>query len=730
MASCVHESLWRQHELWQYEDDGGLKPWERRSKKKKKHLKVETQDVQVELEVPQLCHFMLRTMHCSLRETFGVDTEGRAMLKKSKNSEDFANAMSKHELKFSIQDGTKVKLYPEKDEPLNVLNLKRGIISALLVPTETVENVKTISMDTVYGKCDSEVEFKSRKGNVAEDISINRDLKACDNFSPIRDYVSPIAIVKGLNMPLSTLLKSTQFCHYNIDAKKRHIRDVVCSERHLFLPSSYRNRYGVMTEVNQTLKLEDTPKINNRNFDGDELEEKGLALESTDAKFPRQGDAVLKILQELQILTASQQNQQRARLFYRFVSGLRSLHNTTLGSLVPKMMETSSSITVQALTQCGTPECYGAVLQILRTGNVNPLVVDLVTYTLGLLPSPTPKRIREILNMAQYQPSRATFYGLSHSVTKFYNEKVIVTEEIIDVADFMVSLLGTDCSGEDELTYLTLRAIGNMGAVMEKAKPNVKSFLKTCIRNEAASLSVQKAAIQAFRKMTITEEDHSALLKAFQEGDAPTDKRLAAYLILMKNPSPSDLTKILRVLTKEKNEQVKSFIASHIANILESEEVGIEGLKSQVEEALKGNHVPTAKDFRKFSQNYQISKTVSVPGIDPISAKVEGNIMFDPNGYVPKETMLKTTLNVYGFAPSDIFELGLDGKGFEPTLEALFGEKGFFPDTASKALYWVNGRVPEKVSKVLFDYFGYSQDAKQDQDIMKGIMLNLEKLIK
>nr|XP_013807509.1 PREDICTED: apolipoprotein B-100 [Apteryx mantelli mantelli] len=684
----------------------------------------------VELEVPQLCHFILRTIHCSLRETFGVDTEGRTMLKKSKNSEDFANAMSKHELKFSIQDGTKVKLYPEKDEPLNVLNLKRGIISALLVPTETVENVKTISMDTVYGKCDSEVEFKSRKGNVAEDISINRDLKACDNFSPIRDYVSPIAIVKGLNIPLSTLLRSTQFCHYNIDAKRRHIRDAVCSEKHLFLPSSYKNRYGVMTEVNQTLKLEDTPKINNRNFDGDELEEKGLALESTDAKFPRQEDAVLKILQELQKLSASQQNQQRARLFYRFVSGLRSLHNATLGSLVPKMMETSSSLTVQALTQCGTPECYSAVLQILRTGDVNPLVVDLVTYTLGLLPSPTAERIREILNMAQYQPSRASFYGLSHSVTKFYNEKMTVTEEITDVADFMVSLLGTDCSGDDELTYLTLRAIGNMGTVMEKAKPNLKSFLKTCIRNEAASPSVQKAAIQAFRKMTITEEDRSALLKAFNEGDAPADKRLAAYLILMKNPSQSDLTKIVRVLTKEKNEQVKSFVASHIANILDSEEVGIEDLKSRVEEALKGNQVPTAKDFRKFSQNYQISKKVSVPGLDPISAKVEGNVIFDPNTYVPKETMLKTTLNVYGFHPSDIFELGLDGKGFEPTLEALFGEKGFFPDTASKALYWVDGRVPEQVSKALFDYFGYSQDGKQDQDIMKGIMLNLEKLIK
>lgn len=64
----------------------------------------------------------------------------------------------------------------------------------------------------------------------------------------------------------------------------------------------------------------------------------------------------------------------------------------------------------------------------------------------------------------------------------------------------------------------------------------------------------------------------------------------------------------------------------------------------------------------------------------------------------------------------------MDGKGFEPTLEALFGEKGFFPDTASKALYWVDGRVPKQVSKVLFDYFGYSQDDKQDQVQLENIL--------
>lgn len=49
---------------------------------------------QVELEVPQLCSFILKTSQCTLREMFGVDAEGKTLLKKSKNSDDFARAMA------------------------------------------------------------------------------------------------------------------------------------------------------------------------------------------------------------------------------------------------------------------------------------------------------------------------------------------------------------------------------------------------------------------------------------------------------------------------------------------------------------------------------------------------------------------------------------------------------------------------------------------------------------
>ncbi|XP_015745395.1 apolipoprotein B-100 [Python bivittatus] len=686
----------------------------------------------VELEVPQLYNLVLKISLCTLEEVYGIDIQGKALLKQSRNSDEFAAAMSQYDLKFKIQDEQNVELYPEDNEATHILNIKRGIISALLVPMETEVKVQTVSMDTVYGKCDSSIEIKDRKSNTATlaDIEITRNLKSCDNFNPIRDNVSPIAFIKGLNAPLSTLLSSNQHCHYTVDTKKKHVSAAICTEKHLFLPSSYKNQYGMMAKVVQTLKYENIANINNRNMDVTGRIKRELSLENVETKILRHGDAVLKVLQELKKLTDSQQNHKRANLFYRFVTGLRSLHNSTLSPLVPKMMETSSSVTIQALIQCGTPECFGAILQILRTGNIDPLVADAVTFSMGLLPSPSTKTIREILTMAEYHPSRASFYALSHSVNRFYFQKGI-TEEIKDVVNFMTSLISKECSGNEDLTYLTLRAIGNMGNVLENVNPSVKQSLKACIRSNVASPDIQKAAIQALRKMTINDEDRGMLIRVFQEASSPANKRLAAYLMLMRNPSSSDISKVIKVALKDKNEQVKSFVASHIANILDSTDFYNEPIRIKIQEALKGNQMPTVKDFRRFSRNYQVSKMVTVPwSEDPFSAKLEGNLLFDPSSYIAKEAMLKTTLELFGLKPLDIFEIGLDGKNLEPTLEAMFGPGGFFPDAATKALYWVDGKVPEQFSQVLFDYFGYSKDGRQDQDIMKEIMLNFEKTVK
>ncbi|CAD7676392.1 unnamed protein product [Nyctereutes procyonoides] len=684
----------------------------------------------VELEVPQLCNFIVRTSQCTLKEGNGFNPKGRLSLHKTKNSEEFAAAMSKYELRLAIPEGKQVLLYPEKEEPTHILNIKRGLISALLVPPETEADKQVLFLDTVYGNCSSDLTVNSRKANMATEISIERNLEKCDHFKPISTGVSPLALIKGMVRPLSTLISSNQSCQYTLDPKKKHVSEAICKEQHLFLPFSYENKYGIMTQVTQTLKLEDTPKINSRFFD-EGAKEVGLAFESTKSTSPpKQAEAIVKTIQELQTLHVSEQNAQRANLFNKLVTELRGLNNEALTSLLPKLMEVSSPITLQALIQCGQSQCYTHILQWLRSEKANPLLIDVVTYLVALTPEPSAERLQEIFSTAQEQQSRATLYALSHVVNNYHKANPVVTQDLLDIADYLLEQLQDSCTGNEDHTYLILRVIGNMGRTMETVAPRLTSSILKCIQSTEPSLLIQKAAIQALRKMELKDEVREVLLQVFLDDASPGEKRLAAYLMLMRSPSQSDINQITQLLPQEQNEQVKNFVASHIANILNSEELYIKDLKKLVEGALKGSQLPTIMDFSKFSRNYHLSKSVSLPSLDPISGKIEGNLIFDPNNYLPKESMLKTTLTVFGLAPADLFEIGLEGKGFEPTLEALFGKQGFFPDSVNKALYWVDDQVPDHVSKVLVDHFGYTKDDKREQDMVNGIMLNVERLIK
>ncbi|XP_058523352.1 apolipoprotein B-100 [Ochotona princeps] len=683
----------------------------------------------VELEVPHLCSFILRTSQCMLREVYAFSPEGKALLRKMKSSEEFAAAMARHELRLTAAEGKRVSLYPEADEPKHILNIKRGIISALLAPLETNMDTQELFQDTVYGNCSTHVTVKTKKGNVVTEMSTERNLQQCEGFQPVSSGVSPLALIKGMARPLSTLISSSQSCQYTLDARGKHVSEATCKEQHLFLPFSYKNKYGMMVHITQSLKLEDIPKINSRIFiEG--TQRVGLALENTKATSPpKQAEAVLKTLQELRKLSISEQNAQRANLFNKLVTELRGLSSEAVASLLPQLIQVSSPITLQALVQCGQPQCYTHILQWLKSEGGNPLLIDIATYLLALIPDPSEHRLQEIFNTTKEQQSRATFYALSRVVNSYYVTHR-VTQDLHDIADFLVEQIGTECDRDEDHTYLILRAIGNMGKTMEQVTPTVKSAVLKCIQSTRQSLLIQKAAIQALRKMEMTDEVQGILLQTLLDDTSPTDKRLAAYLMLIREASQSAINQIAQLLPGEKNEQVKNFVASHLANILNSEEPHIQDLKDLVKAALEGSQLPSVMDFRKFSRNYQLSKSVSLPSLAPVSAKIEGNLIFDSDNYIPKESMLKTTLSVFGFAPADLFEIGLEGKGFEPTLEALFGKQGFFPDSVNKALYWVDGRVPDFISKVLRDYFGYTKEDKREQDMVNGMMQSFHKLLR
>ncbi|XP_073708955.1 apolipoprotein B-100 [Garra rufa] len=665
----------------------------------------------VEIAVPGMCSYILRTTDCKLREATGVDADGNPVFETASATEDFKTAMEKHPLKFTVDGDNDIKLFPEEDELINILNIKRGIISALAVPVLDEDGNK--EMPTIYGLCKTDYVMQT-----SEDITLKRDLSKCDKFRPIKDHTSPLALITGMHHPLAQLIRSNQTCTYKFDKEQHHMTSGICTDRHVFVPFSYQGRYGVTNTGKQALNLLGVAKYKDRVFDHNVANKKPLHLDhSVDMSPIQDKDAALAVLRELFGLSKTNDGHKRAHLAHKLVAVIRKMEAETLTSAVPEALEISRSLTYQALLQCGTPECSSAIMQMFRTFDRSSVEIDAAVYGMGMISQSSRVLVKEMLAMAKFKPSKPIYYALSNVVRRLY-ETDGVTSEIQAVADYALEQIG-DCTDDQEHVFLSLRVIGNMVVALGAARPALHSAVIQCINQQTASPSVQQAAIQVYRKVTVPKEGREVLMHAVLDRNASVQKRVAAYLILMKNPTPADLAQLAAAVHVEKNHQVKSFIISHITNILSSTSLENLDLRQMVQEAFQGNEIGMFMELTELSRYYRLGS-------------LEGNMIFESPNELPREVMLEMTLNAFGF-DMDFIEIGMEGKGFEPIVEALFGDDGFFPDTVMKAALYAADNMPAQLSEVLDNMLPImTNDRKKrqaTQNIVKEISHNVNKLI-
>ncbi|XP_035465790.2 apolipoprotein B-100 isoform X2 [Scophthalmus maximus] len=677
---------------------------------------------QVEIEVPQACRFIMHTRDCVLGEVSAMDPQGQPVYRQSPGSQAFKAAIEKNPLKFTVEDATSVQLYPETDEPVNILNIKRGIVSALVAPV--MEEGQSSFMSTVHGLCLTDNLVNSRK-DIPTDVTLSRDLSQCDQFYSRGRTNSPLALLQKLHNPIS----STQDCDYQFDNKGKHIMTAMCTEKHIYLPFSNEDN-GLSSVVTQDLRLQSSKRISNRVFDVKTRQSKPLHFEDPDDKDDVQTkDAVLSTLRDLAALAGTNQGQKRPSLFHKLVSSLRVLRNETLSQTVTDMLDVSGWLTWQALLQCGTPECTSAIFQAIRAIDGVSLEVDALVYALSLQANPDAARVRDMLSMAQYKQSKAIMYALANTVKKFH--KGGVTPVVKDVSKFMETLLN-DCSGEtldddsdiltdpNERSFLVLRVVGVMGEAMQAVSPSLISTVLQCAKKTESPLSNQKAAIQAFRLMDINDEVRNVLVEVYQNTQSSTEKRIASYLILMKSPHDGLVKDILNNLENVRDEQLKSFVVSHLNNIRNSDEPQMHQFREYIALALTDHPSTRNKTFDGMSRNYKVDSPLG-------SART--NIIFDGRDTLPKELMLETTLKVFDYN-YDIFEVGVEGSGFEPTIDALFGEEGFFPDSISRIVYWAGDKA--QVLRDVLKRFTPDRDRMKrqvPQNLLKDITNNIQKLM-
>uniref|UniRef100_A0AAY4BB94 Apolipoprotein Bb, tandem duplicate 2 n=1 Tax=Denticeps clupeoides TaxID=299321 RepID=A0AAY4BB94_9TELE len=655
----------------------------------------------VEIEVPGTCSYIMRTTECTLSEVVDTDAGQNPVFGPAATSGAFKAAMEKNPLKFTVEGDRNIKLFPENGELINILNIKRGIISALAVPVKEEKNFK---MPTIYGLCSTDYTVNVRQ-DIA-DVTITRDLSDCDQFWPIKDRTSPLALFTDMHYPLAQLIDSSQTCNYKLDNEKKHPVSGTCTEKHVFLPFSHEEK-GIVNVGKQTLTLQGVAVYNERVFDHT-LITKGFVDKSPiqDKKAP------LAVLEELAGLSKTNDGHRRAHLAHKLVSLLRKMSVETLSSAVPEALQISPSLSYQALLQCGTPECSSAFMKALRTMQGYSLETDAVAYAMGLLPNVSPLLLSDMLEMAKFRQSKPILYSLSNVVKRLYKVEGTVTPEIKAVAEFILEQIG-DCTGNEDHTYLTLKVVANMAEALGAASPALKSAVVKCVNQPSASSEVQLSAVQVFRLTSVPEEGREVLMQVILDSAAPLQKRIAAYLVLMKDPQSAELSQIFSALSAEEGQQAESFVISHLTNIQTSTSPETQELREKILDALQGNEIGPVMDLTKFSRNYKVGS-------------LEGNMIFEGEGYLPKEVMLEMSLEAFGY-DVDMFEFGIESKGLEPAVEALFGADGFFPDTVLKAVAYTSDRMPAMLNNAMKTCFSTPQ---MSQGIMNEFKDNINKLIK
>ncbi|XP_067273720.1 apolipoprotein B-100-like [Pseudorasbora parva] len=670
----------------------------------------------VEIEVPRTCSYIVRTTECALSEVIDVDTGGNPIFGPSAGTDAFKAAMEKNPLKFTVEGDNAINLFPEDDEPVNILNIKRGLISALAVPV--LEEDRNRIMPTIYGMCKTGYSVNARE-DIATDVTLNRDLSKCNNFRPIKDHTSPLALITGMQFPLSKLFRSSQTCNYIFDNAQKHMTSASCTENHMLVPFSHKGQYGINNVGKQVLTLVEMSVHNDRIFEHDVANLKTLHLDDNiGSVHPIQDkEAMLSVLRELAGLSDTNNGHNRAHLAHKLIATVRKMNAESLSAGLPEALEISRPLVYQALFQCGTPECTSAILRVLRNFDSSSVEIDAAVYAMGMVPNPSGDIVKEMLEMAKFKASKPIYYGLSNAVRRYYEAEERVTPEIQAVADYVLEQIG-DCTGNQEHVYLTLRIIGNMAVAVGAASPALKSAVIQCINQPAASPQVQQAAIQAFRLTSVPEEGREVLMKVILDAAAPVPKRIAAYLIVMKDPQPSELAQLVAALPTNENCQAMSFVNSHISNILSSTAPETKELREKILNALQGNEIKSVTDPTKYSRNYKIGS-------------LEGNVIFESEELLPNEVILEMTVNAFGY-DIDMFEIGLNGKGLEPTVDALIGIDGFFRDTMQKTINYAVDRVPsgDDIMQRMFPrLWDNIKMQKAPQSIIKEITNNVNKLI-
>ncbi|XP_071851075.1 uncharacterized protein [Apostichopus japonicus] len=664
---------------------------------------------EVLIKSPENCVIVMTTRSCEI-------------FPESEQANSVGDRLNRYDLAAKTNDGLIEEIYPDVREEMEILNIKRGILSALQIQVTEKRQTKIVRNDlSIHGNCSSDMSISKLKGDDLTTVfSVTRDLTSC-KINTAQD--ENVWLMLSPSMMNRAPLRSSQNCNYVTSSGR--IEHVSCLEVHTYEPMGIPVAGTMQTTIHQHLELIDYERENymDYSFRRDERRTTNIVQE-IEKEVTEEVSSVDALVDFRQLLYNSRNEVQMdtPRQFNKWLTSLRGLSNDSIHAVFDFIYEYDHSSSGEpeelgreylwdGLLQCGTLPCLSVINTAIIQNRIPKPLAHIMMYTMAFRDQPTLDLIAEGFRLAQVNRTRSTFLPVSAMIYQYWVEhpELENSELPVPIRNFiqlLEGIIGEDCTlrydadtpegiEENRQLLLALKALGNIGAVADqydvnnnKKKDQFQRDLLRCSRNKNASPNITLGAIQALRRFQPNSFVQRKLMVTFLDNSRQNSVRVASFLFYMNSDFDAmEFLDIYETVQDENDSQFKAFFFSYIRSILDTRNPKLDSLKDKLVRVIGGEDLPEyPKNWGKYSRRYEMARMFNISGNNTLGGSVESDVIFEADQMVPSSMMMRYALHAMG-KDWDLIETGLQLEGFDEMADALFGSEGFFPSEISNAIF-------------------------------------------
>lgn len=668
----------------------------------------------VTVSVPRKCELILQLSACDLKEK-GSGKDG--VYTNIDGAKLFIQELERFPVYFQMNKGVVLEgsIVVSEQEPVHILNIKRGLISQLQVPY--VHDMATTVEKDVFGSCPVEYSFLQETPYT---LRSERNLRKCQlpqifkkQFSGLGSNVkrqlggyTEEQIVEGIYPFVSEVT-----CDYTLGDKKT-LDQATCLQQQYFEPLSYKGDIlaTAMANISQHLELESFKM--NRNLPRPSYDLSGLRIVKIQFEFGNDHSAQADHTQLSSLLTEisgkfdMEDFEMIPRLFGDSVEMFRSSPMSVLVSLKDDVFQCGDECTADkireqkiffdVLASCGTDSCLEIFLDCVQKGQVGRIEGSMFLQGVAVYHTVTDSFLSKLLLHCKSSGKTSCWLSLGTLISKVeIGEDTDITADstVGQTLDHLTTILKEQCTtqgltiGQREVIKI-LKTVENIGykIVMKYAAPSIGPAMESCMR----SPNIPKPVIQAILQLIHTglSDSNFMLPPSLKEllftllKDVTKDMTLRAttFTLLMKTTDKDTVKELAKYLGEPNTKQMKAYMISNVKTLLENDEPTLKSVREVWQEVKRED-----ENFAKLVQHgacnscgIGLSKTINIanffkhPLTEYLGGQLYVDLIYDPSAILFSQ--FKVSLNYfYDNNKYNVFEITADVQGFDMLLETLLG---------------------------------------------------------